>query len=73
MFFILYLFRQKSGKVAIARLLIINSLRVYAKETRKFATPSEILVANAKIKSQMRLYWSQFRALVIWEQREYYS
>ena len=33
--------------------------------SRKFATSPDVLVAKGKIKSQMRLYWSQFRALNI--------
>ena len=32
--------------------------------SRKFATSPDVLVAKGKIKSQMRLYWSQFRALI---------
>ena len=31
--------------------------------SRKFATSPDVLVAKGKIKSQMRLYWSQFRGL----------
>ena len=31
--------------------------------SRKFATSPDVLVAKGKIKSQMRLYWSQLRAL----------